>query len=102
MRRTIAILAVLAVAACTETIKTPVAVGGSRADASVEMAYQQNTFEIVTPDWNAAGIAAARRCQAWGYSRADAFEGTRSSCTRYDGFGGCAQMTHSRTYQCLG
>ncbi|WP_374107061.1 YecR family lipoprotein [Maritalea mobilis] len=80
----------------------PQPTGGSRADASVVLSYQQGAFEIVTPDWEGAQAGADARCRAWGYSRADPFEGTQRTCEQTDAYGGCVLTTYSRTYQCLG
>ncbi|WP_439156120.1 YecR family lipoprotein [Yoonia sp.] len=90
-------------ASCAEpVVESPVATGGSRADASVEMSYQTGLYRPVTPNWEAALSSATQRCRAWGYSRADAFEGTSTTCNVYDAYLGCTQSTVTRTYQCLG
>ena len=100
----IAIIAFMlaALAACAETVKVPQATGGSRADASVVLSYQVGVFENVRPDWAAAQTTAARRCEAWGYTQADPFEGTQIRCEQTDIYGTCLLQTVSRTYQCLG
>ncbi len=100
--RTTALAAVVALTACASVVKVPQPTGGSRADASVVLSYQFGAFEIVTPDWDTAQAAADARCKAWGYHRADPFEGTQSRCESPDGFGSCNLTTVSRTYQCLG
>lgn len=95
-------VALLMLAACAEVAKTPVAVGGSRADASVIMAYDVAMFENVTPDWATASKSAQARCKVWGYPGASAFEGTREQCHAYNGYGNCLRATISKTYQCTG
>ena len=85
--------------ACNVT-KTPVATGGSRADASIEMSYDVGGFETVTPDWSAAQTAATERCQAWGFSKAEGFEGISTQCNAFNAYG-CVNETVTRTYQCL-
>lgn len=95
-------LALLGLIACTETIKVPQPTGGSRADASVVLSYQVGMFEVVSPDWVTAQSNANNRCRAWGYSKADPFEGLQNKCERTDMYGNCVMQTISRTYQCLG
>ncbi len=90
------------VAACTEVTKIPVPTAGSRADANVVLSYQQSSYEMVTPDWEAAQGSADARCRAWGYRKAEPFEGTNTQCQAFDGWGNCMMSTVSRTYQCLG
>lgn len=76
-------------AACAVT-KFPQPTGASRADASVTLSYQVSWFEGVIADWETAQRMAGQRCQAWGYSRADAFEGTNTRCERSDVCGNCS------------
>lgn len=89
----------LLVAGCAVT-KTPVATGGSRGDASIEMSYDVFGGQQVIPDWPAAQIGADQRCQAWGYSRAVAYDGTTTRCNASNAFG-CINETITRNYQCL-
>nr|WP_309504242.1 YecR family lipoprotein [uncultured Roseovarius sp.] len=103
MKKTVLLsLLLLGLAACEEVVKTPVAVAGSRADASVIMAYDVAMFEQVKPDWSKADKSAAERCQVWGYKNATAFEGTREECQAFNGYGNCIRATISKTYQCTG
>ncbi|WP_044028052.1 YecR family lipoprotein [Dinoroseobacter shibae] len=95
-------LCLVTVVGCTEVTKVPVPTGGSRADASVTLSYNTNPYEIVTPDWETAQSSANARCQAWGYSRAEPFEGVQTQCQAFDGWGNCSSSVVSRTYQCLG
>ncbi|SET61276.1 YecR family lipoprotein [Oceanicella actignis] len=88
--------------ACAQNVaKTPVPIGGSRADAAIEMAYQVGLFEKPVVDWTAAEDAASRRCRQWGYARAEGYEGVRTRCDVSDGYGTCLRTTVIRTYQCL-
>lgn len=91
---------VVALSACAAD-KTPLPTGGSKADGLVEMSYESLGLEIPNVDWEAAQRSATKRCQAWGYARADAFEGTRSQCSMM-GMYGCNAETVTRTYQCVG
>ncbi|MBY6154062.1 YecR-like lipofamily protein [Vannielia litorea] len=96
------ILACAGLASCTEVTKVPVPTGGSRADASVVLSYEYTALEIVTADWNAAQSSADKRCRAWGYRKADPFQGTVNQCQQTDAYGSCIRGTVSKTYQCLG
>ncbi|WP_081533516.1 YecR family lipoprotein [Rhodovulum sp. P5] len=100
--RSLSALCLVALAGCVEVTKTPVPTGGSRADASVVLSYDFTSAEKVTADWAAAQAAADARCRAWGYRRADPFEGVRTQCNQSDGWGNCIRGMVSRTYQCLG
>ena len=79
--------------------KTPVATGGSKADASVVMSYNIGGFEQPTVNWDVAQVNARKRCRAWGYSKAEAFEGTNNICTAHNAYG-CIAQTVNKTYQC--
>ncbi|MBI1492678.1 YecR family lipoprotein [Halocynthiibacter styelae] len=89
------------VSCATPVEKTPLPIGGSRADGSVVLGYQHSWIEVPTVDWAAASVSATRRCQAWGYRSADPFEGIRTQCERSDVYGTCLETTVSKTYQCL-
>ena len=93
-------LLVIALAACGEAHKVPVSIGGSRSDAIVEMGYETTIFETAVVDWNAAQRSATKSCQAWGFTGAEAFEGSRSECTFYAENGMCLASNVIRTYQC--
>ena len=82
--------------------KDLVPTGGSRVDGTVELSYEFGPFEV--PKVNAAQGAqsAAQRCQAWGYSEAEAFGGSKSVCSQPDGFGGCNRTLVTVQYQCIG
>lgn len=95
----VAIIAVTAVSAC-EVAKTPVPTGGSRADALVEMSFEVGAYETPIVDWDTAAASATKRCQGWGYEKADPFEGVKNSCQAFNAYG-CVASTVTRTYQCL-
>jgi hypothetical protein len=83
------------------TQKVPYPVGGSRSDATVELAYQYGEFERPQVDWEAAGQLAAQRCQAWGYLGAEPFGGQLQECAAYNQYG-CYSFLVKATYQCTG
>ena len=65
MKKSVLMLSLFVLAGCaTEVAKVPVATGGSRADASVEMTYEKGLFEAPVVDWAAAESSALRRCKA--------------------------------------
>ncbi|MGM8850657.1 YecR family lipoprotein [Salinicola halophyticus] len=80
--------------------KTMVPTGGSKADGTIDLSYDVSMFE--TPEVNAQqGLnAAAKRCQAWGYSDAEPFGGATSQCVAMGGYG-CNTTRYTMTYQCL-
>ena len=95
------VIMITALGACTPQRVVPAATGGSKADASVEMAYNTGLFHPAEPDWSAATLTATKRCQAWGYSKAEGFDGTTTQCHNRNGYGQCLDGTVTRTYQCL-
>jgi hypothetical protein len=68
-------LLVLALSGCVTT-KQWSAVGGSRGDGVVRLAYEVSALEQARVDENQAVTLASSRCNAWGYSGAEAFGGT--------------------------
>ncbi|MFP1644901.1 YecR family lipoprotein [Pontitalea aquivivens] len=88
------ILAALMLAGC-EVPKDALPIGGSRADGTVVLGYTLHEMEIARVDWVAAQKNADKRCQAWGYRRADAFEGEARS------YAGPSIFQVSKTYQCV-
>ncbi len=112
MNRIIAATLLVALAggcASTPVTKTPVAISGSRADGTVRMAYDVAATESVTVDWAGADANALKRCQAWGYTKVEAFAGTTTECNEMgrglliNGAlpGSCAKQMVSKEYQCL-
>ncbi len=98
--RVIAFATLLASLSCA-TVKVPEPIGGSRADGTVQLAYEYGGFESPQVDWETANQIATERCRAWGYSDAESFGGGVSQCTA-SGEWGCIQFFVTITYQCIG
>lgn len=83
------------------------AVGGSRSDATVKMAYVWNPQKQV-PEVNQqqAIDVAAQKCRSWGYEGAEPFGSTLTKCTNmgFQPFVGmvCFQMQAEAEFQCIG
>jgi hypothetical protein len=108
---TLIFLAALLVGCSKTTVhKVPQATGGSKADGTIRLAYEELATENVVPDWTRAKKNALKRCQAWGYSRVEAFAGSLTQCTEVgQGLlingavpGACARQIVYIDYQCLG
>ncbi len=91
----------LLISACAVN-KTPIPTGGSRADGIIELSYEVGMFEDPVVDWLSADKSASKRCQAWGYKQAEAFEGLKTECQAYNGYGNCVQTLVTANYQCIG
>ncbi|WP_415182561.1 YecR family lipoprotein [Phaeovulum sp.] len=91
-------LGILALSGC-EVQRDALPIGGSRADGTVEMGYTESSLEVSKVDWEQALRSATKRCNAWGYRRADPFEGSRRTCLT-GGYGGCDVYNVTKTYQC--
>jgi len=93
--------AVIGCAAATRVVKMPEATGGSRADGIVELSYEYYDGEVYEVAVEAALTTAKQRCEAWGYSDATPFGGTKRSCLFHDG-DTCTTYFVIRPYQCTG
>ncbi len=83
------------------TNKVMQAVGGSRTDGVVRLAYSYGTFEEPRID-GAQGSAVARaQCTAWGYSDAKPFGGSTEQCVSPNSYG-CDRTQVIVEYQCTG
>ena len=82
--------------------KNWIPVGGSKADATVKMAYTWNPFleKPIVQEQQAIALA-SQKCQTWGYERAEPFGGAISQCSAFSG-GHCIQMTAIAEFQCVG
>ena len=78
-------------------VATPYAIGGSRADAGVEVAYD---FSLGTkpPTAYQLSLIARSKCQAWGYDGAEPFGGQNKTCRSESCWDGQVVIQ----YQCLG
>ncbi len=100
-------LALLALAAATAitgcaTKKNFYALDGSRADGTVDMAYDFRQFETPVVDKQQAHTIARAKCGVWGYSDAEPFGGMQQKCIQQDGWGTCVAGQMVIKYQCLG
>lgn len=93
-------LSALIVSGCA-THKTMVPVSGSKADGIVKMAYEYTPYESPIVNQEASRAQAAKRCQAWGYSDAEAFGTSSKRCVLNYGFG-CEKFRVTTEYQCTG
>ena len=89
----------LPLASCTVPV-TAAPVGGSRADATITMAYEYGAFE--QPQLNRVQMHddARARCQSWGYTEAQAFAGGVRDCI-HRGESMCLRWRVSVQFQCL-
>lgn len=79
------------------------AIGGSRADATIKLAYEYNPNHPVTmPSEMQAIDIAKNRCTRWGYTGVEAFGSTIRTCMQQDIYGRCMRMLVSKEYQCIG
>jgi hypothetical protein len=98
IKKSILLVAIILTACATATQMS--ATGGSKADGIVELSYEYGEFQkpIINP---AQGLeAAVKRCKAWGYKKADPFDGGLNTCILPGGFGGCARTRTTISYQC--
>ncbi|MCX2898867.1 YecR family lipoprotein [Pseudomonas mandelii] len=78
------------------------ATGGSRADGSIDMAYDFKPFETPIVDINQAEAVASSKCAVWGYERAERFGGQIQNCRASDAWGNCTAGQVVVKYQCIG
>ncbi|HEY0684618.1 MAG TPA: YecR family lipoprotein [Steroidobacter sp.] len=102
MKQSLLALAFIAMLPACAVQKTLVPTGGSRSDGTVELSYDVRMFETAKVDFQQGATVAAQRCQAWGYSDAQAFGGQKTHCHQYNGYGSCLNATVSVQYQCIG
>lgn len=80
---------------------TPVVTGGSKADGVVTLGYQYGYFQKPNVDMTAANDKALKRCVAWGYSKAEIFDGVETECFQQNAFGTCLEGRVKIQYQCV-
>jgi hypothetical protein len=78
------------------------ATGGSRADGTVELAYEYGGFEKPEVDEEQGVELAASRCAAWGYPASEPFGSAMKKCEMVGGYGNCLRWLVTRSYQCVG
>jgi YecR-like lipoprotein len=78
------------------------ATGGSRADGTVELAYEYGEFQEPEVDDTQGAELAASRCAVWGYTGSSAFGGVMRKCQAFGGYGNCLSWLVTRNYQCTG
>ncbi|KID56861.1 hypothetical protein JF50_13265 [Pseudoalteromonas luteoviolacea] len=86
---------------CMSTQKDWSATGGSKSDGTVKLSYQYGLFESPTVNEEQAIRLASKRCQAWGYSSAEAFGGITKNCNSPSA-NGCNSWLVTKEYQCTG
>ena len=93
----ISLFAVLLAGCAPPKSAVPYAIGGSRADASVEVAYDFSSFVKPPTNYSLLNIA-RKKCRAWGYKNAEPFGGHRKNCRNNY----CLDGQVIIQYQCLG
>ena len=93
-------IAIILFSSC-HVIKDLDVVGGSKADAIVEMTYEYHLFQKVTiSSWEESQEKATNTCRTWGYTSAKRFEKPRKECIGW-GKDGCHKWSVTWQYQCL-
>lgn len=100
--KTLFILITIAALVGCATKKDFYATGGSRADGSVDMAYDFAQFEQPVVNIAQAQRIAKSKCRVWGYSDAEAFGGKQQICNQANGYGTCIAGQVIYKYQCIG
>jgi len=78
-----------------------VATGGSRADGTVQLAYQYGMFQSPEVSAQQGRETADGRCRAWGFSHAEPFGGEVQSCVSSSADGTCNGWRVTKDYQCI-
>lgn len=73
------------------------ATGGSKADGTVLMWHKMDQAQYSDQQCLAEAL---RRCQSWGYGKAEPFGATVTKCNLANAFG-CLDGDITRNYQCL-
>lgn len=103
MKKVVLLGAVIAIglSGCS-TVTDMQATGGSKADGTIHMSYEFSPFDIIKIDYDKALVGAEKRCKAWGYQSAEAFDQGFRTCSKPAAFGGCDLYRVTVQYQCLG
>jgi hypothetical protein len=102
MKKSMLIPMALALAASCSVQKQWTAVGGSRADGTITMAYEYGWLQAPQVDDAQGEQAAGAACTNWGYTAAQAFPGGEQVCEARYGYGNCIQFLVKKNFQCLG
>jgi hypothetical protein len=102
MKRIMMIAAAAAMVGACATTKTMQAIGGSRSDGVVRLAYEYNMFENPQVDPVQALETARSRCKVWGYTDAEAFGAGTQQCQQSNAYGSCIKTMVTVEYQCTG
>ncbi len=95
-------LAVSLLGGCA-TVKVPQPIDGSRSDGTLKFAYEYGALENPQVQMEPALEEANRRCQAWGYERAEPFGGTGfKQCVASNAYGNCVRWRNILSFQCIG
>lgn len=81
------------------TPKQWVAVGGSRSDGTVKLAFEYGLFEKPELQPGQGTRLATQKCGAWGYSGAESFGSTTSQCVAWNN-SGCLRWRIFAEFQC--
>ncbi|WP_028240741.1 YecR family lipoprotein [Stutzerimonas azotifigens] len=100
-RAAVAALASITLAGCAVK-KDFYAMGGSRADGTVDMAYDFAQFEQPVINHQQAQLIAKQKCAVWGYEKAEPFGGQTTNCYQRNGFSTCIAGQVVMKYQCVG
>ena len=90
----------VALAGCVGPPVIPFDVGGSKADGTVIMGATTGALFTGEVQWESSEGVALKRCEAWGYSKVEAFSGIRTKCLQRGTYT-CLEEEHTRTYQCI-
>lgn len=102
LKKLIMVLSIISLSGCAtyQAEKSWSAVGGSRADGVIKLAYPISLFDNSSPSEIQGKSLAAQRCKVWGYKNAAAFGGIITQCEQRNGFGNCLHGTVIKEYQC--
>lgn len=81
------------------TQKEWMALGGSRSDGTVKLAYEYGMFEKPVIERAQGYNLALQKCQVWGYSGTEPFGSTMSQCIATNQYG-CVRWRVTAEFQC--
>ena len=99
MKKIILLCTLITMTGCATVPANWGTMGGSKSDATVKLAYTKGAFQRITQNDSLALTLATKRCVAWGYKSAVAFEFETSKCTSFYN-GSCMSEIYTREYQC--